>query len=96
MYNEVELQYLKYARVWGKTLLFTREKALDLVTDLEHRSMPILGIDVFRIVGDSIQPVLELGVDFSSVKCVCEDTWESSRALLSGNFEEVFLFEIVC
>jgi hypothetical protein len=96
MFNKIEKKFLKKGRIWGKTLLFNKSTAISFIYELRKAHIPILGIDAFRVVGNSIQPIMEYSIDFSLSEKPSLNSWDDSSTFISLDRGEDLLFEVVC
>lgn len=97
MYNVVETEFLNKARIWGNTLLFSKDNAILFIEALKEKKINILGIDIFRKVGESIQPILDDSIDYSSSQTEnSSNIWEEAIKYIQHKHQEDLIYEIVC
>ena len=80
--------------------LFRANDAIDFIGRCHELGRPILGIDSFRLSGESIQPFMEYSVDYSSVAWSMthsgsEDIWQEAETFIRSHSELELVFEIV-
>lgn len=71
--------------------LYTVEDALILVELCRQASLPILGIDAFKLCGDKIQPSMANSIDLSSEK----ECYDIAIKFLVDRSNLTFVYEIV-
>lgn len=72
--NKIEKLFEKKALNRYGLFLLKANEAIEFIDECEKQGVSILGIDVFQIIGDNIQPLMDLGIDFTN----CE--YEYSRS----------------
>lgn len=71
--------------------LYNIDDAMLLIKLCQQASLPILGIDAFKICGDKIQPSMENSIDLSLEK----ESYDIAMNFLTERCNLKFLYEIV-
>lgn len=71
--------------------LYNLEDAMLLIKLCQQESLPILGIDAFKICGEKIQPSMENSIDLSFEK----ESYHIAMRFLTDRCNLKFLYEIV-
>ena len=94
--EQIEREFTSPGILRGGLLLLHSIDALDMVQHCRHESASILGIDAFKISANSIQPLMEDSVDFSSetrpVSSI--DVWQEAELFLRSRQHKDLVFEI--
>ncbi|WP_129716183.1 hypothetical protein [Pedobacter sp. SYP-B3415] len=93
--NKIEKLFEKKALNRYGLLLLKDNQAAEFIDECEKQGVNILGIDVFQIIGDNIQPLMDLGIDFTN----CEHEYSRSDRYNMGrnkiNNRDNIYYEIV-
>ena len=71
--------------------LYNIDDAMLLIKLCQRASLPILGIDAFKICGEKIQPSMENSIDLSLEK----ESYDIAMNFLTERYNLKFLYEIV-
>jgi hypothetical protein len=75
-------------------LLLSRADAVALVDRAAEEGVPILGIDGFRVAGQSIEPDLDETADYSTAVAEGHGCWEDAEAFLRSRSDTGLVFEL--
>jgi hypothetical protein len=99
MIRQIEQDLLKEFRdrgvVRGNMLLLNQENAIEYVQCCFSLQAPILGIDSFEMVGDSIRTDDYIDYSASTFRLSAPDVWKEAEAFLRRHSKSGLLFEIV-
>jgi hypothetical protein len=84
-------KYKEYALQRGGLLLFSPQHAIEIVKELEKKSIKILGIDAFQVAINTTQPFMEHSIDLSNQ----DFAWKTAIEFLERRIDSGFVFEII-
>ena len=93
--NHIERLYEKKALIRYGIFLLNAKDATDFITECQKQSVVILGIDVFKITGNTIQPLLEISVDFTMESKNSQNVDDFLEALSKVLVNDNLFYEIV-
>ena len=90
MFNLID-KYKENALQRGGLLLFSPQDAIEIVKELEKKSIKILGLDAFQVTINTTQPFMEHGIDLSNQ----DFAWKAAIEFLERRKGSGFVFEII-
>jgi hypothetical protein len=95
--DQIEREFTSRGILRGGLLLLQPSDAIDMVHRCSEESVPVLGIDAFRIAATTTEPVIEDSIDFSSetraVRSI--NAWQEAAQFLRNRQDKGLVFEIV-
>lgn len=90
------LEFVSHNAIWrGNIPLLTATNAMKLIELCELESRRILGIDVFLIFQNKIQPISEESVDYSLEQNTRAGYWEDGKNFIFEKENKKYFYEIV-
>jgi len=74
------------------------QDALRMIQRCQELTVPVLGIDAFRLRSDGIQPVSEQSIDFTSSSNLTmprAEIWTAARDFVQQRLQSGLVFEVV-
>ncbi len=90
--NEMTLEEFSKRAIHRPGLdVYTAEDAILLVKLCQQASLPVLGVDAFKLFGDKIQPFMEHSIDLSNEN----ESHDKAIKFLTDRLGMDFVYEIV-